>query len=84
MGADALAEKPHNYALNFTSDGKWTPDQDPPKGTVTMSATDNHPSEPHEPIQAFSGPLPVEVSPGPSRHVAPQQDMAAVSGYGGR
>ena len=60
MGVDALAEKPHMYALDFKSDGKWTPAEDT-KGTVTMSATDGHPSEPHEPIQARSGP-PLDVS----------------------
>jgi len=60
MGADKLAEQPHTYALEFKSDGKWTPAEDT-KGTVTMSATDGHPSEPHEPIQARSGP-PVDVT----------------------
>jgi hypothetical protein len=55
MGADLLAEQPHKYAMDVKSDGKWTPADDT-KGTVTMSVTDTHPSEPHEPIQARSGP----------------------------
>jgi hypothetical protein len=55
MGADALAELPHKYSLDVKSDGKWTPAEDT-KGTVAMSVTDSHPSEPHEPIQARSGP----------------------------
>jgi hypothetical protein len=60
MGADLLAEQPHKYALDVKSDGKWTPAEDT-KGTVTMSVTDRHPSEPHEPIQARSGP-PVDLA----------------------
>ena len=69
MGADLLAKEPHKYALDVTSDGKWTPAEDT-KGTVTMSVTDGHPSEPHEPIQARSGP-PVDVA-----QAQPQPELA--------
>jgi len=60
MGADLLAKDPHKYAFEAAADGKWTPAPDT-KGVVTMSATDTHRAEPHEPIQARSGP-PVDVA----------------------